>query len=335
MRAQSDRIRVMLTTHGPGRNPFIPQLVSGLESAGAEASYFSWPRALWGKVDVIHLHWVEGLFLFDTGLRKVAKRALVRLMLLRARLARIPIIQTVHNLDPHDTLVPADARLFDRIMEQVSLNIYMSDAQPDGTLIPHGHYRDWHGLDPTAPPDSGPTRAVTVGQLRKYKNIEDVVTAFTGVEDAGYELVVAGKARPEEYSRELRDLTGGRDSVVIRDEFLSDDDMVSLIQSSHLVVLPYPEIYNSGVLFLALSVGRPVLVRQGPISLALRDEFGPEWILLFEGQLTANDLRGALASVDHGGTSVSWPPMTGRDWLTIGRSHVDVYRRALRELRTR
>ncbi|WP_022878275.1 glycosyltransferase [Microbacterium sp. B19] len=335
MNAEPERVRVMLTTHGPGRNPFIPLLVAGLESAGGDVSYFSWPRAIWGRVDVVHLHWVEGLFLFDTGVRKIAKRALVRLMLLRLRLGRIPIVQTVHNLDRHDTLAPADARVFEEIMGQVALNIYMSDPQSDGILIPHGHYRDWHRMMPTTPPEAGPTRVVTVGQLRKYKNIEEVVTAFTGMSDGAYELVVAGKARPSEYAQELRDLAGERDTIVIRDEFLSDDDMVALIQSAHLVVLPYPEIYNSGVLFLALSVGRPVLVRRGPISLALREEFGAEWVRLFEGELTADDVREALAPVDGVDTREAWPPMTGRDWLTIGRSHLDAYRRTLAGLRTR
>ena len=68
------------------------------------------------------------------------------------------------------------------------------------------------------------------------------------------------------------------------------------ILESELVVLPFVEMTNSSSMILALSLDRPVLVPRLPVTEELAAEVGPGWVLIYDGELDAAALAGALAA---------------------------------------
>jgi len=78
-------------------------------------------------------------------------------------------------------------------------------------------------------------------------------------------LIIAGKAANqgyEAYVETVRQAIGGsaiRDRVIERIEFIPDADTEMYFKAADALVLPYTEVFQSGVLFLAYSFGLPVI----------------------------------------------------------------------------
>ena len=126
----------------------------------------------------------------------------------------------------------------------------------------------------------------------------------------------------------------GDDRITALLRFVSDEELVDEITSSSLVVLPYREkMHNSGVVLVALSLGRPVLVPASPTNQALRDEVGEQWIIQYEGELTPEILTRALQDVASRSPEAE-PALSDRDWKHVGELHHRAYVRA-RESRRR
>ncbi|HEX5853084.1 MAG TPA: glycosyltransferase family 4 protein [Solirubrobacteraceae bacterium] len=92
------------------------------------------------------------------------------------------------------------------------------------------------------------------GLMRPYKGIDLLLQAWEGVEDA--ELWVAGMPRMDISALRASAPRGVR--FVPR--FIGDDELPAYFRRADLVVLPYREIDQSGVLFTALAFGKPLLL---------------------------------------------------------------------------
>lgn len=103
------------------------------------------------------------------------------------------------------------------------------------------------------------------GRITPYKGIEYLIGAFrqTAANSDNYRLIIAGRVdRGEEYWRKIKsnieeEVKSGR--ILLRDEFIPDEETEVYFKASDVLVLPYKNIYQSGVLFLAHSFGLPVL----------------------------------------------------------------------------
>ena len=81
--------------------------------------------------------------------------------------------------------------------------------------------------------------------------------------ERGYRLVIAGRPdRCEEYwlarQAELADLVKSGE-VILNPGFIPDEETELYFKAADVLVLPYRQIYQSGVLFLAHSFGLPVI----------------------------------------------------------------------------
>lgn len=103
------------------------------------------------------------------------------------------------------------------------------------------------------------------GRITPYKGLEYLVAAFrdTLAQGNDYRLIIAGRPdRSEKYwtaiQEDLReDVQMGR--VLLRAEFIPDEETEIYFKAADVLVLPYRHIYQSGVLFLSHSFGLPVL----------------------------------------------------------------------------
>ncbi len=105
------------------------------------------------------------------------------------------------------------------------------------------------------------------GRIRPYKGIEYLLDAFRQLaadEQGNYRLVVAGEPKKgsEQYLHEVQtaiDTTFAPGKVILRVQFIPDSEMELYLKGADVLVLPYKEIFQSGVLFLAYSFGLPVV----------------------------------------------------------------------------
>lgn len=104
------------------------------------------------------------------------------------------------------------------------------------------------------------------GNIAPYKGLDCLVKAFRSVTavNRSYKLIIAGRPKNcTEYWEELQhemsqDLADGR--ILLRNEYIPDEDTELYMKAADVLVLPYRYIYQSGVLFLGYSFGLPVLV---------------------------------------------------------------------------
>ena len=108
---------------------------------------------------------------------------------------------------------------------------------------------------------------VCPGFIVRRKNYDRVVEALPDViEDHDVELIFAGgshRTSSGDYEKEIRDKIGdlGLGEDVRITGVLDEEDMVyEYIRSADLCVLPYEEIYQSGILSKALALGTPTIV---------------------------------------------------------------------------
>lgn len=309
-------------------NPYITQLFRSLNEKAAVTPYS--PRAaLFGRYDVVHLHWPELLVGGHNWRGRTVRRAVTSLLLLRWRLSRVPIVRTVHNLERPTNINAFDHRVLDRIDRMTTLDIRLNDQTPPrdgipGTTIEHGHYRDWFA--PYAGGSATPGRIGYVGLIRRYKGVEDLVAAFTGIEDPAASLHIAGKPSTDDLVEALHDAAGGDPRVTIDPRFLDDEELVHAISAAELIVLPYRHMHNSGTALAALSVDRPVLVPDNEVNRALSAEVGPGWVLLFDGSLTPDALRAALRAPED---RAPRPDLSAREWSVSRDKHLAAFRRAI------
>jgi len=109
--------------------------------------------------------------------------------------------------------------------------------------------------------------ALFFGRIRPYKGIEHLLAAFKLLLaniQGSYRLIVAGEPKKgsERYLDEIqqtiqREFKQGQ--VIVRIQFIPDEEMEVYLKAADVLVLPYKEIFQSGVLFLAYSFGLPVV----------------------------------------------------------------------------
>lgn len=104
------------------------------------------------------------------------------------------------------------------------------------------------------------------GNIGPYKGLEFLVAAFQRIVDknADYRLIVAGKLRggSEKYWEEIQrtiSRDASRDRVIQRIEYIPDQETELYFKAADVLVLPYKQVSQSGVLFLGYNFGLPVI----------------------------------------------------------------------------
>jgi glycosyltransferase involved in cell wall biosynthesis len=104
------------------------------------------------------------------------------------------------------------------------------------------------------------------GNIGPYKGLEYLVAAFPRIvaRNGGYRLILAGKPRRgcENYVHEIcdtisREVDQGR--VIQRIEHIPDQETELYFKAADVLVLPYTDVSQSGVLFLGYGFGLPVI----------------------------------------------------------------------------
>ena len=292
---------------------------------------FSWREALFGKYDVFHVHWPETLVSGHSPFKTLVKQLLFCLLILRLRVAKRPIVRTLHNLELPQGISRRQAALLRWAERATTFWILLNDATPIApdhlhAVVLHGHYRDWYSRFTAS--EVTPGLVGFFGRIRRYKNAVGLVRAFSQTTDPGLTLRVAGLPSSEELEIDLRAAAADDPRIQLEFSFLDDAALVRHVTSTELVVLPYPEMHNSGSAFAALSMNRPVLLPDNEVNSQLAAEVGSEWVIRYPGELEAEHIEGALAQV-RTIPAGSVPDLSQRDWPGIAAQHVAAYEKAI------
>jgi glycosyltransferase involved in cell wall biosynthesis len=180
--------------------------------------------------------------------------------------ARPALVLTAHDVlprEPRPGQRSAQRRLYERF-DAIVVHSEHGRARLTGELaidparvhvIPHGVFAHL-AVGPPQPPPFQTEKPVVLcfGLMRPYKGIDVLLEAWRGIEDA--ELWIAGMPRMDISS--LR--AAAPPSVRFVPRFVTDSELPAYFQRADLVVLPYREIDQSGVLFTALAFGKPLLL---------------------------------------------------------------------------
>jgi glycosyltransferase involved in cell wall biosynthesis len=136
----------------------------------------------------------------------------------------------------------------------------INNAVPHTSLTPAEAKRRL-GLEP------GTQTVLFFGRIAPYKGLDLLVAAVERLASARprLRLIIAGKAANqgyEAYVETVRQTIGSsaiRDRVIERIDFIPDADTEMYFKAADALVLPYTEVFQSGVLFLAYSFGLPVI----------------------------------------------------------------------------
>jgi glycosyltransferase involved in cell wall biosynthesis len=104
------------------------------------------------------------------------------------------------------------------------------------------------------------------GRIAPYKGLEFLLTAFHKISSnhANYRLIIAGEPMKgyEEYLKGIHLIisqTDMQNRIIQRLEFVPDGETELYFKSADVLVLPYKDIFQSGVLFLGFSFGLPAI----------------------------------------------------------------------------
>ncbi|MHB8235719.1 MAG: glycosyltransferase family 4 protein, partial [Solirubrobacteraceae bacterium] len=173
--------------------------------------------------------------------------------------ARPPLVLTAHDVLPREGGAhrrAAQRRLYDRF-DAIVVHSESGRERLIGELgvderrvhvIPHGAFA--HLADqPAAPPAFATDKRVVLffGLLRPYKGLDVLLAAWRGIDDA--ELWIVGMPRMDVAAL----MADAPSNVRLVPRFVADAELPAYFARADLVVLPYREIEQSGVLLTALA----------------------------------------------------------------------------------
>lgn len=105
------------------------------------------------------------------------------------------------------------------------------------------------------------------GKIRPYKGLEYLAAAYCLLAQRSeeYRMIIVGKPGKgsERYWKEIQEQISGHvhaGRILVRTSYVPDDEVELYFKAADVLVLPYCNVYQSGVLFLGYSFGLPALV---------------------------------------------------------------------------
>jgi glycosyltransferase involved in cell wall biosynthesis len=189
---------------------------------------------------------------------------------------RLPRVLTAHDVLPRD-VGPRRQRSAQRLFDYVDAVVVHSDhgrgrlvnelgvAAEKVHVIPHGTFEYMTRLpegpiDPAAGPLDGRKVVLCLGLMRPYKGIDLLIEAFRSAPENAVLLLAGKPMMPIAPLRRRAQELGIADRVRFVPRFVTEPEIPAYFRRADLVVLPYREIEQSGVLSTALAFGVPLLL---------------------------------------------------------------------------
>jgi glycosyltransferase involved in cell wall biosynthesis len=103
------------------------------------------------------------------------------------------------------------------------------------------------------------------GKIEPYKGLDLLLEAWADVRVPRARLLIAGMCPDRAYASRIREgiaALGADSGITWREGFIPNEDLGMLLTACDVAVLPYRHIYQSGVVFLCMRFGVPIIASQ-------------------------------------------------------------------------
>lgn len=294
--------------------------------------WFALSRVLWQVKEpvIFHVHWLK-LAIIDNFFLGLLKRK-----------RGISIVFTVHNLLPHERM-PFDRFFYKKIYRKMDCLIFHTtqnqkdfdhlfpDIQLVRSIVPHYSY----DVVPEIPAVRDKVRFLFFGAIRPYKGLPIMLEALSKLSDEyNWDVTIAGKVETSIDELKLMSQSDLRlkGKVLWNTGWIEEEELDQLFRQAHVVILPYLRIDNSGLVHLAMSYGKTVVVPKIGAFLDLIED-GINGYFFQAG--SPESLKAVLEQVvtesafqEVGARAIK--SMANRSLPVIGKMLVDVYHKVIK-----
>jgi len=207
-------------------------------------------------------------------------------VMILAKLSRRKIVLTVHDVNSLAGPVTWKRRLTGWVYRRADgviahNNVSKLELETIGLpspmirVIVHGHYLDSVREMPAVAEarqllgiDAEAKVVLFFGQIKDVKGLDLLIQALPEVAREVHDVVllIAGRPWKTDFARydALIDSAGVRSQCQLHIGFIPDDEVATYYAAADVVALPYRRIYQSGVLMMAMTYGRAVVVSDLP-----------------------------------------------------------------------
>lgn len=288
------KLKVLTPKLYSSNNYYLEQLWTAVEACGIEVSQLEWTQSSYAfykepkKGSVCHFHWVHELCSLGKVKNPETWKSLfsssIKLCILKSK--GYQVVWTVHNTLSHESPAPKLEQYFRWLLNYICDDVVVMSQHSQKEfnriygrtnrvhIIPHGNYIGVYPNQITrkeARQKLGITSEQKVilhfGRIMKYKGTSDLVASFNRLSDPKALLLIAGTCQDAKLLHELKNAASLNPKIFLMLDFVPDAEIQVYMNACDWVVLPFRKILNSGSVMLALSFGKPVIVRQnGSIS---------------------------------------------------------------------
>lgn len=330
-------------------NPYQHLLSAALRESGIDVTYlqemptFGWLRSKRDDIQVLHLHWLYGLYM--ARLWTPVRYGLFLARYHYARRLGYGIVWTAHNILPHRMPFPPlhyyVRRLFMETADGVVAHCQYGRAellrrfprQKPIYVIPHGNYDGVHPITMSRQEAREQLQIeaerfvyLFLGNLSVYKGIDRFIDAFLEVAGPRDVALVAGRNRAASDVERLLAVAGADERFRVYPGFIPEDVMQRYLLAGDVMVFAFDQILTSGSVILGMTHGLPIIA---PALGCLPELVSPDAGILYDPRENSS-LGSAMRAIRERNTVEM-----GRraraiaaelDWRVIGQQTAEIYR---------
>ncbi len=292
------------------------------------------------KVNVFHFHFFH-------------YSVLELFSILLARLFKFKVVLTVHDVESFSEKSFFDFSSFIfKLSKQLIVHNNVSrksllclddSLESKINVIPHGHYLDYISSRTVGDVEGkvfSVDDEITIlffGQIKEVKGLDILIESLPDVIKLypKLKLVIAGKVWKTDFSsyQELIDKHNLNDNITLIIRYIEDSEVSAFYESADIVILPYKKIYQSGVLLMAMSYQKPVIVSnlEGMIEIVKNDYNGFVFQSENSKDLSETIIRAINSDLRNVAINGLKTVKAKHDWSLIGKQTVNVYRKSNEE----
>ncbi|SFG96271.1 glycosyltransferase [Sporolactobacillus nakayamae] len=277
-------------------NKYNELLSNAIEREGIRVKDFS-KNNIWKikSKDIVHFHWIAGYYQSNNRISMLIRSLKLLLFLNLLRLRGIKIVWTVHNVYPHEYKWKNIEKIIRKMFIQKCNKLFVASVSIKQTVIDefkvnpskievilHGHYKNAYPIQNvdyrrkySIPSDK--IVFLFVGAIREYKNVSQLLEAFTKLDRPNVHLIIAGKVFDD--MRLIAETFPKRNDITYDLRFIPDNELADLINISEYIVLPYKNITTSGTAILSVSLRKKIIV---PDTSFMKEYFSSDVSIMYD-----------------------------------------------------
>lgn len=219
--------------------------------------YRAYAEAKSNGIEIVHLHFF-------------VLRSIDLVVLWMAKKMKLKTVATMHDVNSFHLKASSGVedrcyKLIDGIIVHNQSSLVALKSKPTQSkvaVIPHGNYLPFI-KEVQVKPKNEVFTLLFFGQIKEIKGLDILLNAVAAIKQKqiSIKLIIAGKAWKNDLTKyhNLINELGLNEVVETHFRYIPDAEVADYYAQADLVVLPYREIYQSGVLLLTMSYSKPVL----------------------------------------------------------------------------